>query len=99
MGKTSFLKFNGVDTGNRDTQDTMVNVMQQSLNLELEHSCHQISSVCSSLPSKNLLLDFRPVGVSCHSDEEISTTIEPVDSQGILAALHHVVFSTCERGG
>src|ERR1700756_1535085 len=94
--KASFLKFNGVDACNRDTQSILINVPQERVHLQLEDPGDQVMPVSSCLSRQELPLDFWPFRVGCGSDEQICSTIEPVDGQSILATLNHVALATCE---
>ena len=96
VGEASLLKLNGVDTPNTHTQQTIVNLMEERVHLQLEHPGNQVTPVRRSLAREELPCDLRPVGVGSGSDEEVSTPIEPVDGQSILAALNHVTLSTSE---
>jgi len=99
VGEASLLKLNGVYMSNRNTEGTTVNVMEERVHLQLEDPGDQVMPVSSSLAREELPLDLRPVGVGSGSDEEVCTTIEPVDGQSILAALNHVTLATSEGRG
>jgi hypothetical protein len=59
----------------------------------------QVRMIRGRLAWKECRFDLRPCRVGSHGDEKVSSTKIPIDGQGILTELLHVVSAASERGG
>jgi hypothetical protein len=92
--KATLLELNGVNPSHHYTKTASLDVSNQAIHLGMEDANHQVRAISCSLTFKELPLDFRPVGISSGSEEEVSTSKVAIDGKGILAALLHVASAT-----
>jgi hypothetical protein len=75
----------------------IVNVVDQLLQLDFEHSCYQIGSILR-LPSEwQHSVDFKPLGITNECNKHIRAAGPSVDCHGILIILNHVTWTYYER--
>jgi len=97
MRETSLLKLNGVEMSCPSTQYIISDILDKRLKLGTKHSDHQVREISRMLTWKECSLNLRPVRIGSHGDEEIPSSIVPVDGQGILQVLLHVA-SAASKG-
>ncbi len=92
------LKFNDIDSRNRASQNmVLVNVIDQLLQLDFEHSSYQIWSILRLLSEWQRSLDFKPLGIASECNKHIWAADPFADCHGILIILNHVTWTYCER--
>jgi hypothetical protein len=98
MRLSTLLKFNDIDSCNRASQNmVLVNVNNQLLQLDFEHSGYQIRSILRLLSKWQRSLDFKPLGITSECNKRIWATGPFANYHGILIILNHVTWSYCER--
>ncbi|CAM6026007.1 unnamed protein product [Sphagnum balticum] len=75
----------------------LVNVVDQLLQLDFEHSGYQIGSILKLLSEWQRSLDFKPLGIASECNKRIRATGLSTDCHGILIILNHVTWTYCER--
>ncbi len=95
---TTLLKFNDIDSHNHVPQNmVLVNVIDQLLQLDFEHSGYQIWSILRLLFEWQHSLDFKPLGIVSECNKRIQATGPSIDCHGILIILNHVTWTYYER--
>ncbi len=98
MRQPTLLKLSDIDSRNRASQNmVLVNVIDQFLQLDLEHSGYQIRSILRLLSEQQRSSDFKPLGIVSECNKRIRTVGPFVDCHGILIILNHVTWTYCER--
>jgi hypothetical protein len=98
MRQPTLLKFNDINSCNRASQNmVLVNVIDQLLQLDFEHSGYQIGSILKSLSEWKHSLDFKPLGIAHECNKRIRAAGPSVDYHGILIILNHVTQTYCEK--
>ncbi|CAK9249586.1 unnamed protein product [Sphagnum jensenii] len=98
MRQPTLLKFYDIDSRNRATQNmVLVNVIDQLLQLDFEHSGYQIRSILRLLSEQQRSFDFKPLGIASECNKRIRTVGPSTDYHGILIILNHVTWTYCER--
>jgi len=98
MRQPTLLKFNDIDSRNRASQNMFfVNVIDQLLQLDFEHSGYQIRSILRLLSEQQRSLDFKPLGIVSECNKRIRAACPSTDCHGILIILNHVTWTYCER--
>jgi hypothetical protein len=98
MRQPTLLKFNDIDSRNRASQNMpLVNVIDQLLQLDFEHSGYQIRSILKLLFEQQRSLDFKPLGIASECNKRIRVTCPFADCHGILIILNHVTWTYYER--
>ena len=95
--KAPLLELNGVKEARNIIKDTILNVMNKRVKLSMKDTCDQVRMFSCCLIVKQSILDLWPGRVGSHCDEKVSSSKIPVDGQGILKQLLHVMCSTRER--
>ena len=91
VGKTSLLKFDDVDVGDRDAQNVLLrNVVQQFFLLDVEDSCDYIWTVLRLLSRLEVLRYFRPPGIAGQGEEDVRFAVVSHDGHGVLIVLVHI---------
>ncbi len=94
----TLLKFNDIDSRNRASQNmVLMNVIDQLLQLDFEHSGYQIRSILRLLSEWQRSFDFKPLGIASECNKRIRVASPSVDYHGILIILNHVTWTYCER--
>jgi hypothetical protein len=75
----------------------LVNVIDQLLQLDFEHSGYQIQSIFRLLSEQQRSSDFKPMGITSECNKRIQTASPSTDCHGILIILNHVTWTYCER--
>jgi hypothetical protein len=75
----------------------IVNVIDQLLQLDFEHSGYQIRSILRLLSGHECSLDLRSLGIASECNKHIQATGPFADYHGILIILNHVTWTGCER--
>ncbi len=75
----------------------LVNVIDQLLKLDFEHSGYQIRSILRLLSEQQRSLDFKQLGIASECNKCIRAASPFVDCHGILIILNHVTWTYCER--
>ncbi len=75
----------------------LVNVIDQLLQLDFEHSGYQIRSILRLLSEQQRSLDFKPLGIASECNKRIQAMGPSVDCHGILIILNHVTWTYYER--
>ncbi len=98
MWQPTLLKFNDIDSCNRASQNmVLVNVIDQLLQLDFEHSGYQIGSILRLLSEQQRSLDFKPLGIASECNKRIRAAGPSADYHGILIILDHVTWTYYER--
>jgi len=98
MQQPTLLKFNDIDSRNRASQNMLlVNVIDQLLQLDFEHSGYQIRSILRLLFEQQHSFDFKPLGIASECNKRIWATGPSTYCHGILIILNHVSWTYCER--
>ncbi len=98
MWQPMLLKFNDIDSRNRVSQNMVhVNVIDQLLQLDFEHSGYQIRSILRLLSEQQRSLDFKPLGIASECNKHIRVAGPSADCHGILIILNHVTWTYYER--
>ncbi len=98
MRQPTLLKLNDIDSHNRAFQNmVLVNIIDQLLQLDFEHSSYQIRSILRLLSEQQRSLDFKPLGIASECNKRIRTTGPSADYHGILIILNHVTWIYYER--
>jgi hypothetical protein len=98
MRQPTLLKFNDIDSRNRASQNmVLVNVIDQLLQLDFEHSGYQIRSILKLLSKQQRSSDFKPLGIASECNKRIRTAGPSANCHGILIILNHVTWTYCER--
>ncbi len=98
MRQPTLLKLNDIDSRNRASQNMfLVNVIDQLLQLDFEHSGYQIWSILRLLSEQQRSHDFRPLGIASECNKRIRATGPSADCYGILIIMNHVTWTFCER--
>ncbi len=98
MWQPTLLKFNYIDFRNRASQNmVLVNVIDQLLQLDFEHSGYQIRSILRLLFEQQRSLDFKPLGIASECNKHIWTVGPSANCHGIFIILNHVTWTYCER--
>ncbi len=74
----------------------LMNVIDQLLQLDFEHSSYQIRSILKLLSEQQHSLDFRPLGIASECNKCIWATGPSANCHGILIILNHVMWTYCE---
>jgi hypothetical protein len=94
MRQPTLLKFNDIDSRNRASQNmVLMNVIDQLLQLDFEHSGYQIGSILRLLSKWQCSLDFKPLGIINECNKRIRAIDPYVDCHGILIILNHVTWT------
>jgi hypothetical protein len=75
----------------------LVNVIDQLLQLDFEHSGYQIGSILRLQSEQQRSLDFKPLGIANECNKRIRAAGPSTDCHGILIILNHVTWTYCER--
>ncbi len=75
----------------------LMNVIDQLLQLDFEHSGYQIQSILRLLSEQQRSLNFKPLGIVSECNKRIRTAGPSADYHGILVILNHVTWTYCER--
>jgi hypothetical protein len=75
----------------------LVNVIDQLLQLDFEHSNYQIGSILRLLFKWQCSLDFKPLGIASECNKRIWAAGPSTDCHGILIILNHVTWTYYER--
>jgi hypothetical protein len=75
----------------------LVNVIDQLLQLDFEHSGYQIKSILKLLSEWQHSLDFKPLGIASECNKRIRATSPSTDCHGILIILNHVTWTYYEK--
>jgi hypothetical protein len=75
----------------------LVNVINQLLQLDFEHSGYQIQSILRLMSGQQRSFDLMPLGIASECNKRIQATGPSVDYHGILLILNHVMWTSCER--
>jgi hypothetical protein len=75
----------------------LVNVVDQLLQLDFEHSGYQIGSILKLLAEWQRSLNFKPLGIASDCNKRIRVTSPSADYHGILIILNHVTWTYCEK--
>jgi hypothetical protein len=102
--QTPLLELHSVDISSQLSKQSIPDLLQQSLLLLLEHMCHNVRAISSSLGSAILkleqsLLDLRPIGVGSHGQEDVRLSPIATDGHGVLEELVHVARTALVGGG
>ncbi len=98
MRQPTLLKFNDIDSCNRASHNMLlVNVIDQLLQLDFEHSGYQIRSILRLLSKQQRSLDFKPLGIASECNKRIRAACLSANCHGILIILNHVTWTYCER--
>ncbi len=98
MRQPTLLKFNDIDSHNRASQNMFfVNVIDQLLQLDFEHSGYQIRWILKLLSEQQCSLDLRPLGIMSECNKRIRAMSPSINCHGILIILNHVTWTYCER--
>ena len=72
MGKASLLELDDCQMGSVPSQQaTLDKILHEGVLLQSEDPGHQIGPVLCCLSGLEVIPDLWPVGVACHSDEEV----------------------------
>jgi len=104
MGQATLLELDGVDIPRKLSKKSTSDVIQQGFHLLVEDASNNVRTVCSSLACPILklqegFLDFRPVGIGCHGQEDVRLAPIATDCHGILEELIHVTCAALMVGG
>ncbi len=98
MRQPTLLEFNDIDSRNRASHNmVLVNVINQFLQLDFEHSGYQIRSILRLLSEWQGSLDFKPLGIASEYNKRIRAANPSANCHGILIILNHVTWTYCER--
>ncbi len=98
MRQPTLLKLNDIDSRNHASQNmVLMNVIDQLLQLDFEHSGYQIRSILRLLSEQQRFSDFKPLGITSECNKRIRTAGPSADCHGILIILNHVTWTYCER--
>ncbi len=98
MRQPALLKFNDIDSRNRASQNMLLmNVIDQLLQLDFEHSGYQIRSILRLMSERQRSLDLRPLGIANECNKRIRAVGPSTDHYGILIILNHVMWTYYER--
>ncbi len=98
MRQPTLLKFNDIDSHKRASQNmVLVNVIDQLLQPDFEHSGYQIRSILRLLSEWQRSLDFKPLGIANECNKCIRAVGPSTDCHGILIILNHVTWTYYER--
>ncbi len=98
MRQPTLLKLNDIDSRNHASQNmVLVNVIDQLLQLDFEHSGYQIRSILMLLSEQQRSLDFKPLGIASECNKRIRAASSSIDCHGILIILNDVTWTYCER--
>jgi hypothetical protein len=75
----------------------LVNVIDQLLQLDFEHSGYKIWSILGLLSEQQCSLHLKPLGVASECNKRIRVAGPSVDCHGILIILNHVTWTYYER--
>jgi hypothetical protein len=75
----------------------LVNVIDQLLQLDFEHSGYQIKLILRLLFGQQCSLDLRPLGITIECNKCIQAMSPSTDYHGIFIILNHVTWTSCER--
>ncbi len=94
MRQPTLLKFNDIDSHNRASQNMLlVNVIDQLLQLDFEHSGYQIWSILRLLSEQQCSLHLKPLGVASECNKRIRATGPSANCHGILIILNHATWT------
>jgi hypothetical protein len=97
MRQPMLLKLNDINSRNRGSQNMFfVNVIDQLLQLDFEHSSYQIRLILRLLSKQQHFLDLKPLGIASECIKRIWATGPSIDCHGILIILNHVTWTFCE---
>src|SRR5882762_5010029 len=76
MGQATLLELNCVDPPRKLSKKSTFDLLQQGLHLLVEDASNNVRMVCSSLACpiiklQESFLDFRPIGICCHGQEDV----------------------------
>jgi hypothetical protein len=74
-----------------------MNVIDQLLQLDFEHSGYQIRSILRLLSGQQRSLDLRPLGIGSECNKQIWTGGPSTNCHGILIILNHVTWTSYEK--
>jgi hypothetical protein len=74
-----------------------MNVINQLLQFDFEHSGYQIRSILRLLSEQQRFLDFKPLGIASECNKRIRVACSSADCHGILIILNHVTWTYYER--
>ncbi len=98
MWQPTLLKFNDIDSRNHASQNMfLVNVIDQLLQLNFEHSGYQIRSILRLLSEQQRSFDLRPLGITNECSKCIRAIGPSIDCHGILIIMNHVTWTYYER--
>jgi hypothetical protein len=75
----------------------LVNVIDQLLQLNFEHSGYQIRSILRLLSEQQRSFDLRPLGITNECSKCIRAIGPSIDCHGILIIMNHVTWTYYER--
>jgi hypothetical protein len=98
MQQPTLLKLNDINSNNRASQNMfLMNVIDQLLQLDFEHSGYQIQSILRLLSGQQRSFDLMPLGIANECNKRIRGTGPSADCNGILLILNHAMWTSCER--
>ncbi len=98
MRQPTLLKLNDIDSHSHASQNMfLVNIIDQLLQLDFEHSGYQIRSILKLLSGQQRSLDLRPLGIASECNKHIQATSPSIDYHGILIILNHVTWTSREK--
>jgi hypothetical protein len=98
MRQLTLLKLNDIDSRNHASQNMLlVNVIDQLLQLDFEHSGYQIRSILRLLFGQQHFFYLRPLGIASECNKYIQATSPFANCHGILIIPNHVTWTSYER--
>ncbi len=89
MRQPTLLKLNDIDSYNRASKNMLlVNVIDQLLQFDFEHSGYQIWSILRLLSRQQRFFDLRPLGIVSECNKRIWVANPSADCDGILIILN-----------
>jgi len=103
MGQATLLELNGVDIPRKLSKKSTFDVIQQGFQSSGGRREQQFRTVCSSLVCSIIklqegFLDFRPVGIGCHGQEDVRLVPIATDCHGVLEELMHMACAAWVAG-
>ncbi len=98
MRQPTLLKLNDIDSRNCVSQNMLLmNVIDQLLQLDFEHSRYQIQLILRLLSEQQRSFDLKPLGIANECNKHIRVMGPSIDCHAILIILNHVTWTSCER--
>jgi hypothetical protein len=98
MWQPTLLKLNDIYSHNHASHNMFfVNVIDQLLQLDFEHSGYQIWSILRLLSGQQRSLDLRPLGIINECNKHIQVVGPSINCHGILIILNHVMWTSYDR--